>query len=78
LVNKLIDTNDARWKLEDNLKKNTKALVVTNEEIDVEVNADKTKYMVVYWQQNAVQNHNVQINDKPFERVEQIDMWKQP
>jgi len=30
------------------VKKNTEALVVTNEEIGVEVNPDKTKYMVVY------------------------------
>jgi hypothetical protein len=28
--------------------KNTKALIVTNEEIGLEVNADKTKYMAVY------------------------------
>ena len=30
------------------IKKNTEDLVVTNEEIGVEVNLDKTKYMVVY------------------------------
>jgi len=30
------------------LKKNTEDSVVTNEEIGVEVNLDKTKYMVVY------------------------------
>jgi hypothetical protein len=30
------------------VKKNIDALVVTNEEIDLEVNADKTEYMVVY------------------------------
>ena len=31
-----------------NIKKNTEALVITCEENGLEVNADKTKYMVVY------------------------------
>ena len=30
------------------IKKNTETLVVTNEEIGVEVNLDKAKYIVVY------------------------------
>jgi hypothetical protein len=37
------------------IKKNIKALVVTNKNIGLEVNAD-TKYMFVYYEQNAGQN----------------------
>jgi len=51
---------------------NKKALVVASKEIGLEVNADKTKYMVVYRDQNARQNHNIQTDNKSFERVEQF------
>ena len=36
-----------------NLKKNAEALVAATREIGLEVNADKTKYMVMYRDQNA-------------------------
>ena len=35
------------------LKKNTDALVIGSKEIGLEVNADKTKYMVISWDQDA-------------------------
>ena len=35
------------------VKKNTEALVVASKEIGLEVNADKTKYMVMPGDQNA-------------------------
>ena len=35
------------------VKENTEALVVTNKEFGLEVNADKTKFMVVSGNQNA-------------------------
>jgi hypothetical protein len=35
------------------VQKNTEALVVANKEIELEVNADKTKYMVMSRVQNA-------------------------
>jgi hypothetical protein len=54
------------------IKKNTEALVVTSKEIGLEVNAEKTKYMVMSRDQNAGQNHNIKIDNKPFERVEQF------
>jgi hypothetical protein len=38
----------------------------------LEVNAEKTKYMVMSWDQNAGQNGNVQIGDEYFETVEQF------
>jgi hypothetical protein len=38
----------------------------------LEVNADKTKYMVMSWDQNAGRSHNIKIDNSLFERVEQI------
>jgi hypothetical protein len=46
------------------IKKNTEALVVASKEIGLEVNAEKTKYMVMSRNQNAGQNHNIKIDNK--------------
>jgi sorting nexin-29 len=54
------------------IKKNTEALVVTSKEVGLEVNAKKTKYMVMSQDQNAGQNHNMKVDNKSFERVEQF------
>jgi hypothetical protein len=54
------------------IKKNTEALVVASKEIGLEVNAEKTKYMVMSRNQNSGQNYNIKIDNKSFERVEQF------
>jgi len=36
------------------------------------VNVNKTKYMVISRDQNAGQNHNIQIDNSSFERVEKL------
>jgi hypothetical protein len=41
-------------------------------EIGLEVNAEKTKYMVILRNQSARQNQNIKIDNKLFERVEQF------
>ena len=51
-------------------KENTEALVDASKEIGLEVNTNETKYMVMSWDQNAGQNHNIKIDTKSFERVE--------
>ena len=38
----------------------------------MEVSADKTKYMVMFRDQNAGQNHSVRIDNSTFERVEEF------
>jgi hypothetical protein len=53
------------------ITKNT-ALVVASKEIGPEVNAEKTKYMVMSRNQNAGQNHNIKIDNKSFERLEEF------
>jgi hypothetical protein len=54
------------------IKKNTEALVVASKEIGLEGNAGKTKYMVMSREQNEGQNHDIKIDNKSFERVEQF------
>ena len=41
------------------VKENAEALVVATKETGLEVNADKTKYMVMSQYQNAGQSHNI-------------------
>ena len=43
-----------------------------SKEIGLEVNADKTEYMVMSRDQNTGQSHNVQIDNSSFERVEEF------
>jgi hypothetical protein len=52
------------------MRKNTEALIIGSNEIGLEVNAEKTKYMVMSRDQNAGQNVNIQIGNKSFETVE--------
>jgi hypothetical protein len=52
------------------IRKNTEALVIASKEINLEVNAEKTKNMMMSRDQNAGQNGNIQIGNKSFETVE--------
>ena len=51
------------------MKENAKALKVASKETGIEVNVDKTKYMIMCQDQNAGQSHNVKIG-RSFVRVE--------
>jgi len=51
------------------IKKNTEALLEASREVDLEVNTEKTKYMVISHHQNAGQNHSSLIDNKSFENV---------
>ena len=50
------------------IKKNAEALLVASKEIGLEVNADKTKYLVMSRDQNA-EHQSTKIEIKSFERV---------
>ena len=52
------------------VKENAEALVVATKEIGLEVNADKTKYMVMSRDRNAGQGHSVKIDNSSNEGVE--------
>ena len=54
------------------VKKNAEAVIVTSKEIGLEVNADKTKYMVISRDQNAGRSHNIRIDNSSCKRVEEF------
>jgi hypothetical protein len=54
------------------IRKNTEALVIASKETGLEVNAEKTKSMVMCRDQNAGQYSNLEIGNKLFETVEQF------
>jgi len=54
------------------VKKNAEALIVASKEIGLEVNADKTKYMIMSRDQNAGQSHSVKTDNRSFERWEEL------
>jgi hypothetical protein len=54
------------------VKENAKALVVATKEIGPEVNADKTKYMVMSRESNAGRDDSVKIDNSSIERVEEF------
>ena len=60
-----------------NLKENEEALVAATREIGLEVNADKTKYMVMSRDQNAGRIHSVRTDNSTYERVESLNIWEQ-
>jgi len=45
---------------------------VASKETGLEVNADRTKYMVMSQDQNAGRSHNINIDNSFFERVEEF------
>ena len=54
------------------IKENTEALVVASKETGLEVNADKTKYMVMVQDQNAGRSHNIKTDNSSSARVEEF------
>jgi hypothetical protein len=60
------------------IKKNAEDLMIASKEIGLETNAEKTKYMVMSRNQNARHNHNINIDNKSFERVKISNIWEQP
>ena len=60
------------------IKKNTEDLVVASKEIGLEVNADKTKYMVMSQDKDAGQSHNINTDNSSFGRVEEFKCLEMP
>jgi hypothetical protein len=52
--------------------KNTETLTGASKEVSLEVNTEKTKYMLLSCHHNAGQNHNIKIGDRSFENVAQL------
>jgi hypothetical protein len=54
------------------LYRKTDVLVVASKETGLEVNAVKTKYMVISRDQNAGRSHNIETDDSSVKRVEEF------
>jgi hypothetical protein len=50
----------------------TEAILVTSKETGLEVNAEKTKYTFMSYEQNAGHKHSITIGTKSFESMEQF------
>jgi hypothetical protein len=53
----------------DTIKKNTEALLEANKEVGLEVNPQKTKYMLMSHSQKIRQKHSMTIANRSFEDV---------
>jgi hypothetical protein len=56
----------------DTIKKNTETLIDASKEVGLEINVDKTKYMLLSRQQNVGQNRDIKIANRSFENVSQF------
>ena len=54
------------------VKEKAEALVIVTKEIGLEVNADKTKYMVMSRDRNVGWGHSVKIDNSAIQRVEEF------
>jgi hypothetical protein len=55
------------------VQKNKRALLVASKKTGLEVNADKTRYMVMSRDWGAGRSHNIKFDNIYFERVEQFE-----
>jgi hypothetical protein len=53
----------------DSIKKNTEALLDASKEVGLEVNPEKTKYMLISRSQKVAQKHSIKIANRSFEVV---------
>jgi hypothetical protein len=55
----------------DTIKKNTKSLIDASKEIGLDINVEKTKYMLLSRHQSVGQNWDIKIANRSFENVSQ-------
>jgi hypothetical protein len=51
------------------IKENSETLLEASRDIDLEINAEKTKYMIMSRYPNPGQNQNIRIANEPFQNV---------
>jgi hypothetical protein len=47
-----------------------------SKEVGLEVNIEKTKYMLMSRHQNAGQNHNVKVGDRSLKMLHSSNIWE--
>jgi hypothetical protein len=58
------------------VKQNTQTLIVGSKETGLEVNSEKTKYMIMSREHNAGQNHKIKLIINPLKRRESSNIWE--
>jgi biotin operon repressor len=56
----------------DNIKKDIETLIDASKEVGLEINVEKTKYMLLSGQQNIGQNRDIRIANRSFGKVSQF------
>jgi hypothetical protein len=56
----------------DTIKKNTRAPIYFSMKVGLEINIEKTKYMLLSHHQNAGQNRDIKITNRLYENVSQL------
>jgi hypothetical protein len=56
----------------DTIKINMETLIEASKEVGLEVNAEKTKHLLLSRHQNAGQNHDIKVANRCFENVAQF------
>jgi hypothetical protein len=56
----------------DTIKKNTETLIYASKEVGLEINVKKTKYILLYCQQNVGRNREIKITNMSFGNVSQF------
>jgi hypothetical protein len=70
----LVDADDVNLWVDniDTIKETTETLIDASKKVYLEVNANKTKYVLLSRHQNAGKNQNIKINNRSFENVAQL------
>ena len=58
------------------MRENTEIFIKASKDISLDVNSEKTKYMITSRQQDVVQNQNFAIGNLSIENVESSNIWK--
>jgi hypothetical protein len=62
---------------DEGLKKNTQTLIDASKEVGLEVNTEKTKYMLLSCHQNAGQNYDIKIGNRCLKLWHSSYIWEQ-
>jgi hypothetical protein len=60
----------------DTIRKNTEAITNASKEVDLEVNPEKTKYVLLSYDQNTVQNHDIKMVTDPLNLPHGSYIWE--
>jgi hypothetical protein len=57
------------WENTDTIQRSTEGLLQASKEVDLEVNSEKTKYMLMSYYQKGGQTHGIKIVNRSFDDV---------